>query len=171
MAGKLANSMKGMLSVMKLMNKLGVFALKPSLIPIGDGGKLSAELLTEMRVVLATSDSHAETMIAETQYAAVPQAVPTLGDLPLTVISHGKLDANAIPPNLGQVVRDDYERAWQKLQVEITSLSTRGRRIVAERSGHNIIYDQPEIIIQTILEMVEATRQSELYQREVVLVD
>jgi hypothetical protein len=147
------------------------FLLLFRVIPIGDGGKLSEELLTEMRAVLAAGDSHTETMIAEMQYAAVTQPVPTLGDLPLTVISHGKLDANAIPPSLDQEVRDEYERAWQKLQVEITSFSTRGRRIVAERSGHNIIYDQPEIIIQTILEMVDATKQFELYQREVVSVD
>jgi hypothetical protein len=85
-----------------------------------------------------------------------PSLCSTLGDLPLTVISHGQLDANAVPPSLGQQVRDEYEAAWQRLQVEITSLSTRGRRIVAERSGHNVIFDQPEIVIESILEMVES---------------
>ena len=83
--------------------------------------------------------------------------VSTLGDIPLTVISHGQLDANAVPPSLGQQVRDDYEAAWQKLQVEITSLSTRGRRIVAERSGHNVMFDQPEIVIESISEMLKKT--------------
>jgi hypothetical protein len=88
--------------------------------------------------------------------------VATLGDLPMTVISHGQLDANAVPPSLGQEVRDEYERAWQGLQEKITSLSTRGIRIVAERSGHNVMFDQPEIIIESVLEMVKSVQMSEV---------
>jgi pimeloyl-ACP methyl ester carboxylesterase len=156
---KMVRSMKGMMAITKLISKLGIYALKPELIPIGDNGKLSSELTAHMRAVMASSSSHAETLIAETEtvFGAQTQPVPTLGDLPLTVISHGQLDTNAIPPSLGPQVREEYEIAWQKLQAEITSLSTRGRRIVAERSGHNIMYDQPELIIQAICEMMEQT--------------
>jgi pimeloyl-ACP methyl ester carboxylesterase len=156
------------------MGKLGIFALKPSLVSIGDNGKLSNELVVQMQGVMASSNSHAEAMIAESEsvYVARTQPVFTLGDLPLTVISHGQLDANAVPPSLGQQVRDEYEAAWQKLQAEITSLSTRGRRIVAERSGHNVMFDQPEIVIESILEMVNSTTaQVELPQKEVVLAE
>ncbi len=98
-------------------------------------------------------------MLAESEniFAAQVQPVATLGDLPLTVISHGQPDTNAVPPSLGQQVRDEYEAAWQTLQAEITSLSTRGRRIVAERSGHNVMYDQPEIIVESILEILSNT--------------
>lgn len=157
---KMANSMKGMMGVMKSMGKLGIFALKPSLIAIGDNGKLTKEVVAQMQGVMASSNSHAQALVAESEsvYAAETQPVSTLGDLPLTVISHGQLDANAVPPSLGQQVRDEYEAAWQKLQVEIVSLSTRGRRIVAERSGHNVIFDQPEIVIESILEMIELAR-------------
>src|SRR5688500_7601719 len=100
-----------------------------------------------------------EAMIAESEtvFAAHMQPVSTLGDLPLTVISHGQLDATAVPPSLGQQVRDEYEAAWQTLQAQITSLSTRGRRIVAERSRHNVMYDQPEIIVESILEILSNT--------------
>lgn len=153
---KMVNSMKGMMGIMKLLSKLGIFAIKPNLISIGDNGKLSTDLVTQMRGVMASSNSHAEALIAETEsvYSAQTQPVSSLGDLPLTVISHGQLDANSIPPSLGQQVRDEYEAAWQKLQVEITSLSTQGRRIFAERSGHNVMFEQPEIIVESILEMV-----------------
>ena len=162
---KMMNSMKGMMGVMKLMGNLGVFALKPSLISIGDNGKLSNELVNQMRGAMASSLSHADALIAETESvsAAETQPVSTLGDLPLTVISHGQLDANAVPPSLGLQVRDEYEAAWQKLQVEITSLSTRGRRIVAERSGHNVIFDQPEIIVESILKMTRVS-SVEMYE-------
>jgi len=156
---KMVNSMKGIFAVMRLLSKLGVFALKPGLIQIGDNGKLPGELVAQMQGVMAASDSHAEAMIAESEcvFAAQTQPVPTLGDIPLTVISHGQLDANAVPPSLGSQVRHEYESAWQQLQAEITSLSTRGRRIVAERSGHNIMFEQPEIIVESILEMLRNT--------------
>lgn len=169
---KMVNSMKGMMGVMKLISKLGVFALKPDLIQIGDNGILSKELVANMQGVMASSNNHAEAMIAETEsvFAAETQPVSTLGDLPLTVIRHGQLDENAVPPSLGQQVRDGYEAAWQTLQAEITSLSTRGRLIVAERSGHNVMFDQPEIVIESILEMVNSsTDQVELPQKEVVV--
>lgn len=156
---KMANSMKTMMGIMKLMNKLGVFALRPGLVQIGDHGKLSPELAAHMQGVMASSESHLETMVAESEniFAAQTHPVSTLGALPLTVISHGQLDANAVPPSLGQHVRDEYESAWQTLQAKITSLSTRGRCVVAERSGHNIMYDQPEIIVEAILEMLMNT--------------
>jgi len=140
---KMVNSMKGIFAVMRLLSKLGVFALKPGLVQIGDNGKLSSELVAQMQGVIASSDSHAAAMIAESEsiYAAQTKSISALGDLPLTVISHGQLDANAVPPALGPQVRDEYESAWQQLQVEITALSTRCRRIIAERSGHNIMFE------------------------------
>jgi pimeloyl-ACP methyl ester carboxylesterase len=170
---KMVNSMKGMFAVMKLVSKLGIFALKPSLIQIGDNGKFPNELVAQMQGVMASSDSHAEAMIAESEsvYAAKTQPVSTLGDVPLTVISHGQLDANAVPPTLGEQVRYDYEAAWQKLQVAIMALSTRGRHIVAERSGHNIMFDQPEIVIESVLEIVESALPAKLSQKEVALAE
>jgi pimeloyl-ACP methyl ester carboxylesterase len=170
---KMADSMKGMMTVMKLIGKFGLFALKPSLVSIGDNGKLSGELVKQMQGVMASSDSHFEAMLAESEsvYAGQTQPVATLGDMPLTVISHGQLDANAVPQSLGQEVRDEYESAWQKLQVEITSLSTRGRRIVAERSGHNVIFDQPEIIIEAIIDILASTSNQVDIAQEVVLAE
>ena len=159
---KMVDSMQGMMSIMKWMSKLGVFALKPDLIPIGDNGKLSSGLVAQMRGVVASSSSHSEGLIAETESvnSAQTQPVSTLGDLPLTVISHGRLDANAVPPHFGPEVREEYERTWQTLQQEITSLSTRSKRIIAEQSGHNVLFDQPELIIESILELVEEAQQS-----------
>lgn len=160
---KMVNSMKGMMGVTKLMSKLGIFALKPDLVQIGDNGKLAKGLVAKMQGVMASSNSHAEAMIAESGsvFAVETQPISTLGNLPLTVIRHGHLDENAVPPSLGEKVRDDYEAAWQKLQAEIMSLSTQGRLIVAERSGHNIMFDQPEIIIESILEMVGKIQNEE----------
>ena len=169
---KMVTSMMGMMDVMKWMSRLGLFAIKPNLISLDDKSKLSSELAAQIRGVMASSKPHAETLIAETEnvYGAQARPVSSLGTLPLTVISHGQLDANAVPPSLGQEVRDEYERVWQGLQKEIASLSSRGRRIVAERSGHNVIFDQPELVIESILEMLDLiTNQIEFSRKELVL--
>jgi pimeloyl-ACP methyl ester carboxylesterase len=157
---KMFESMKPMVAVMKLVGRTGLFALNPKMVPADDLSKLPAQTVEKIRGVISASNSHLETTLDETLsvIAAATQPVSTLGDLPLTVISHGQLDANAVPPSLGPEVRDAYERAWQELQGEITALSTRGRRIVAERSGHNVIFDQPELVIQSVADMVESTR-------------
>jgi pimeloyl-ACP methyl ester carboxylesterase len=171
---KMVTSMMGMMNVMAVMNKLGLFALKPALIPLDDKGRLPSELAAQLRGVMASSEHHMKALIAETQsvYEARAQPVSSLGDLPLTVISHGQLDTNAVPPSLGQEVRDEYERAWQQLQKEITALSTRGRRIVAEQSGHNVIFDQPEVIIESILEMISShSSQNVQLQKEGTLIN
>lgn len=163
---KMFEGMRSMVAIMKLVGRSGIFALNPNIVPSDDLSKLPRKTAETIRVVIAASKSHIETTLAETLsvIAAETKPVSTLGDLPMIVISHGQLDANAVPHNLGVEVRDAYERAWQELQVEITALSTRGRRIVAERSGHNVIFDQPEIVVESISEMIRHTagREEEL---------
>jgi pimeloyl-ACP methyl ester carboxylesterase len=169
---KMFESMKGMVGPMKWVARSGVLAIHPKLTPTEDLSRLPEPSAEKIRAVIASSNSHVEATIAETLsvIAAETQPVATLGDLPLTVISHGHLDANAVPASLGPEVRDDYERAWQELQKDITSLSTRGRRIIADRSGHNIIFEQPEIVIESILEMVNmAAGQTRLTEQEAML--
>lgn len=166
---KMFEGMRSMVAVMKLVGRSGIFALIPKLVPIDDLSKLPKQTADTIRGVVASSKSHIETTIAETLSVikVETQPVPTLGDLPMIVISHGRLDTNAVPPSLGVEVRDAYERVWHEFQVEIAGLSRRGRRIVAERSGHNVIFDQPEIVIESILELVGSTSQIELPQKEV----
>ncbi len=171
---KMVSSMMGMFTLMKLLSKAGVLALNPKMIPIGDKGRLPERTLQMAQAAIAPSDSHLEAMIAETKSvnAAETQPVESLGDLPLTVISHGQLDADAVPPSLGPEVRQQYERVWQELHREITALSRRGKRIVAEKSGHNVIFDQPEIIVEALVEMVSSARkQAEASEQAVALAE
>lgn len=84
-------------------------------------------------------------------------ATGTLGDLPLTVIRHGI-------PDLFSAMRDkdaeDAERAWQEMQRRLSLLSTRGQLMVAERSGHAIPIEDPEIVVRAVREMVEGCRHA-----------
>jgi len=86
----------------------------------------------------------------------------SLGDLPLIVLSAGALydgipasivTAMGGPDGLAQVnqVHDD-------LQQELVSLSTQGKQIIAEKSGHNIHWDQPDLVIDAIREILAQVR-------------
>jgi pimeloyl-ACP methyl ester carboxylesterase len=45
---------------------------------------------------------------------------------------------------------------WDELQVELAALSSNGKQVIAEESGHYIQLDQPELVIDAIRDVVEA---------------
>lgn len=81
------------------------------------------------------------------------QPPPPVGDLPLIVLTRGE-------PDHSQQERD----AQNQLQQELTLLSTNGKRIVASASGHHIYADQPELLIESIEELVLLVRERQLVE-------
>ncbi|MBP6869273.1 alpha/beta hydrolase [Candidatus Babeliales bacterium] len=80
------------------------------------------------------------------------QAGQSLGDKPLTVISAGK------PwPGAGN---DDLNSVWPQLQADLVTKSSRGKQIIAEKSGHRIDVEQPDIIVEAVREMVNEIRNA-----------
>ncbi|HEV7689318.1 MAG TPA: alpha/beta hydrolase [Hyphomonadaceae bacterium] len=77
-----------------------------------------------------------------------PQGFGTLGDIPLIVIRRG-LAAN--PPSA-------TDTAWRAAQEQMTALSTNSRLIVAERSGHVIPFDRPDVVADAVRSVIEAAR-------------
>jgi pimeloyl-ACP methyl ester carboxylesterase len=71
---------------------------------------------------------------------ASADAIGSLGDLPLIVISSG----DQTP---------DVTAAHQ----ELARLSSRGRVVVASKSGHWVPYDEPELIVEAICEVIGNT--------------
>jgi pimeloyl-ACP methyl ester carboxylesterase len=67
-----------------------------------------------------------------------------LGKKPLIVIRRGK---TASPPS-------DADRNWQSLQESLLALSSNSKLIVAEKAGHVVPYDQPEIIAAAVREIL-----------------
>ena len=105
--------------------------------------------------------SRVETMIAElrdleTTQEQVRKLRPAgLGDIPVTVISHGQpQDVPGMPAEVNQA----YEAAWQEMQREIAGMSTCGQQIIAQESGHMIHHQQPELVVREIDRMVEICR-------------
>ncbi len=54
-----------------------------------------------------------------------------------------------------------FEQLWQKLQSELTDLSSRSSHLVANKSGHHIHLDQPDLTVATISRLVELARNKQ----------
>jgi pimeloyl-ACP methyl ester carboxylesterase len=98
---------------------------------------------------------------------ALRQGERSLGSRPLVVLSAG------VPPQaLPGIDEQTRQRMWverRMLQVELTQLSTNSVQVIAERSGHAIPRDQPQLVVNATLEVVRAVRQENGVQRERVL--
>lgn len=80
------------------------------------------------------------------------RAAGSLGDLPLTVVSHDVPDLFAGLPDERST---EAERVWQEGQRELAGLSTNGTRLVARSAGHNVQFDRPELVVQSVRRLVD----------------
>jgi len=87
------------------------------------------------------------------------RAAGDLGDMPLIVITKSPdLQYADWGPDFPRDVALKLEEAWQEMQRELVGLSTSGRQIVAERSGHCIHCAEPRLVVDAIREVVETAR-------------
>lgn len=88
--------------------------------------------------------------------AAETAATGSLGDLPLAVLSHDPdKPSGDLPPEIAKPTNE----AWERMQVELTHLSTRGTRTIAKNSAHYIQIDRPDVVIEAVRNVVEQARQ------------
>lgn len=71
-----------------------------------------------------------------------------LGDMPVIVLSRGRPDPD-----------EAQEEEHQANQVELLGLSRSARQIIAHRSGHQILLEEPELVVAAIREVVSITRR------------
>lgn len=89
--------------------------------------------------------------------AEVKRDVKPFGALPLIALT-----ADVVPraPGITQAVADSMHGEWVAMHQEIVARSTRGRWILAEHSGHYIQRDRPELVIQSVREMLDTLRSA-----------
>lgn len=78
-------------------------------------------------------------------------------DLPLLVVS--ALDperASSFVAQLSPTTRQSYFAYLRRFHERLAALSTRGRRVTAEGSGHMIPVERPDLVVQFINEMLDA---------------
>jgi pimeloyl-ACP methyl ester carboxylesterase len=80
-----------------------------------------------------------------------------LDHLPLVVLTHGHC-CDWLPQGMPDEIDARCEQVWQRLQRKLSGLSSQGRLIVAERSGHRIMLDRPDVVVAAIRDVVEAAR-------------
>jgi pimeloyl-ACP methyl ester carboxylesterase len=84
------------------------------------------------------------------------RAAAGLGDLPLVVLSAGRHEPfpSDFPPDLaaqvGALVRTT--------QAELAWLSSRSAHVLAERSGHDVHRDQPDLVVAAVRRVVDLSR-------------
>jgi pimeloyl-ACP methyl ester carboxylesterase len=137
--------------VPRLLAATGAMALRPALVPAALPASARVDIDRYRAVTAMSSQAFASTAdeirhLEESQ-DQLRAARGSLGDLSLVVITHGV----ATPiPGLSQDVQQQNEALLRSLHGEIAALSSRGRLIVAENSGHMIHMEQPDLVVQAI---------------------
>src|SRR6266487_4109457 len=117
------------------------FALLPSVAEYAPTAQPAAKAqFNQTRFCQTASDEYAAW---DESSAQVRAARPSLGHLPLVVLTHGL-------PYLGP----QGERDWQALQGNLAGLSSHSRYIIATRSGHFIQLEQPDLVIAAIKQVL-----------------
>jgi pimeloyl-ACP methyl ester carboxylesterase len=75
-----------------------------------------------------------------------------LGDMPLIVLTRG------LPESDGPDAKT-LEEEHRKAHAAVALMSSRGKLIVAERSGHHVQIDEPELVVSSIADVVSAARK------------
>jgi pimeloyl-ACP methyl ester carboxylesterase len=88
--------------------------------------------------------------------SAQVNAAKNLGDKPLVVIRHSR--NWSMDPSLPKDVSDKFEKSWQEWQDDLCRLSTRSSHKIAVKAGHYIQPEEPQLVIDAVLEIVEATK-------------
>ncbi len=77
-----------------------------------------------------------------------------LGDKPLVDVTAGK--STSMPPQTAEKSNDKYS----ELQAKLLSLSANSKQLIAENSGHFIIIDRPDVVIDAIRQVVQSVRNN-----------
>ena len=85
----------------------------------------------------------------------VRAAYRSLAAIPIIVLTH---EAFPRGPNETQEQRDAKNKLWIDLHDQIAAMSTHGKRLTVDNTGHYIQLDQPQVVIDSILEVLQDSR-------------
>jgi len=154
------NAIEGKLGLYRTLAPLssfGLLAFTPGSIP---NRGMPDDVLAQYRAIAVSTDYFqtgvAENEAFESNLTEVRNANVSLRDMPLILISRGYWDAM---PGFSEIENQQAWQAWNEMQSEMLSLSSNSRQIVAIESEHNIQLQQPKLIVDAILELIEATQE------------
>jgi pimeloyl-ACP methyl ester carboxylesterase len=112
--------------------------------------------LTDFEGDPTQNDDHLDLVAASREVAAVLDPPDLLfGDKPVVVLSAANTadDWSDLP----EALQTEFGRIWFDAQKAIAAESTNGTFVTVEGSGHEIQFDQPEIVVTQILDVVDQT--------------
>ncbi|MDI1428805.1 alpha/beta fold hydrolase [Polyangium sorediatum] len=90
-------------------------------------------------------------------FADMRAASRSMGDVPLVVLTHGREDPP--PPQVSSAEQTMKIRvAWQEMQTDLAKLSTNAVHVTAPKSGHNMQWEAPRLVVGAIHQVVIAAR-------------
>jgi pimeloyl-ACP methyl ester carboxylesterase len=136
-----------------ILEKSGILPLFPASFPAQPN--LPREVIATERALAVSDERFFQTYATElsaydVSFSQMQAAhITTFGDIPLRVLSRSKPQA---------LFGEEAEKVWQELQIEMASLSSNGKRIVADQSGHLIQWEQPDLVIRAIRDVLSTIR-------------
>jgi hypothetical protein len=84
-----------------------------------------------------------------------------LGRLPLAVVTSSEFDPGYELGGKRAQVRSRMYPGWRVLQDELATLSSTSTYVVAEYGGHHLNRDNPELVAQVLVDLVQRVRSQE----------
>ena len=72
---------------------------------------------------------------------------------PQEVVTERSDQASPLSPE-----EQEFERGWDQLMNQSARLSTRGKRVIADHSGHLIPLDRPDVVVNAMRDIVSEVR-------------
>ena len=143
----------------QITGRIGVVrSMQPQLPRVEDASRLARDQLlralkTQVKSVVAGNSTG---VVYPDNYAQVRSA-GDLDDRPLIVLTAGKPFPFRDPEMARQAAA--YQEVWKyEMQPQLARLSSRGRQIIVEESGHAIADQAPDVVIAAIREIVSEVR-------------
>lgn len=127
-------------------------------LPADPAQRTRAQIVAALRArpqFIATANSSG--VVAPESYAEA-HAAGSLGDRPLIVLTRGQPFGHDTDPTIDREL-STYFQVWvHELQAQLARLSTHGRQVIVQNSGHDIPEEAPSEVVAAIVEVVEACR-------------
>jgi pimeloyl-ACP methyl ester carboxylesterase len=127
-----------------LLGRLGIVRLLAKPLGIIPSAPRNAEAYYASGVHPKSIQAFRDDSLGMPAAGAQAAAVTSFGELPLIVLT---ARLNDMP-------------GWPAWQTELVQLSSNSQQLIAENSGHNIHFDEPDAAVAAIVKMVERVRQS-----------
>ncbi len=91
-----------------------------------------------------------------------------LPHIPFVVITSGDR-SKALPPIFSEQARKDLIKLGMDLQQKLVDLIPGGKHIIAEGVGHNIHVEKPEIVVESIIDMINKIQAPGKYEKHIFM--